>query len=295
MNQPPSTNPSPSPYNNARLTAPSSGECGNCGSQKRWVLHHVRIRGIHRRLCTSCVLRLHPSSFCPTCFQFYDSNNNVPPSSKRLTCSKCSSFTHSHCAPTNQPPSSSAYLCPPCASPNFVFFDIGSDPNRAIDKRLALILLCAAKISAASMNKAVILARGEAERRVREAALARKRAREALDNLAVLVSGRGDKAVRKDAAEGSAEVSRSGNVGSRQKEKSPLGQQNSQGKMFNGFSGHPRQSSMVSPLGKNDNGSGEHKPVIDHHHRPGLQSNGNLYEKDKSGAMDEKVKLEPKI
>ncbi|KAF4389686.1 hypothetical protein F8388_009819 [Cannabis sativa] len=68
--------------------------------------------------------------------------------------------------------SASSYLCPACASPNFNFFDVDSEPNRAIDKTLALVLLCAAKISAASMTKAVIVARAEAERRVREAALA---------------------------------------------------------------------------------------------------------------------------
>ncbi|XP_062081735.1 uncharacterized protein LOC133788318 [Humulus lupulus] len=314
MNQASSTKPNPNPIpssnpnqnpsslnNNARL---ATAECGNCGSPNRWVLHHVRIRGIHRRLCTTCVLRLHPSLFCPGCFQFYDSNN-VPPPSKRLTCSKCSSFTHSHCAqPPTAPPTSSAsasssssasYLCPACASPNFNFFDIDSEPNRAIDKRLALVLLCAAKISAASMTKAVIVARAEAERRVREAALARKRAKEALDNLAILFHSRGDKAMRKDVVgEGSAEVS-----GSR---KTPLAQNSQVGKMFNGFTPPPRQSTVMlgssQPSEKNDNR--EPKPVIDHHHhhRPTLQSNGNVYEKDKSAAMDvdkEKVKLEPKI
>ncbi|KAM6597697.1 hypothetical protein CsatA_008221 [Cannabis sativa] len=320
MNQPSSAKPNPIPNqnptpliknnnNHARL---ATAECGNCGSPNRWVLHHVRIRGIHRRLCTTCVLRLHPSLFCPGCFQFYDSNN-VPPPSKRLTCSKCSSFTHTHCAqtpPPSRPPptsssasvmasssgSASSYLCPACASPNFNFFDVDSEPNRAIDKKLALVLLCAAKISAASMTKAVIVARAEAERRVREAALARKRAKEALDNLATLFSSRGEKAMRKDVVgDGSAVVS-----GSR---KNPLAQNSQVGKAFNGFTPRPPRQNPANlgssqPIEKKDNR--ERKSVVDHHlHRPTtLQSNGNVHDKDKSVAMDadkEKVKLEPKI
>ena len=135
------------------------------------------------------------------------------------------------------------------------------------------------------MNQAVIVARAEADRRVREAARARKRAREALDNLAILVHSRGDKAVRKDVVEGSAEVSGSGN---KQKEKSPLAQK------FNGFAASHRQSPMVLASHNEKNDNGELKPVIDHH-RPTLQTNGNAYDKDKSGATCEKVKLEPKI
>lgn len=145
------------------------------------------------------------------------------------------------------------------------------------------------------------MARAEAERRVREAALARKRAREALDNLAILVHTRGDKAVRKEGGgvEGSAEVCGSGNVVIRQKEKSPLAQ-NSQPKMFNGFDsgggGAPPRQNPVMPIEKNENG--ELKPVVDHH-RPSLQTNGNNLYDNKPGNMEvekEKVvKLEPKI
>lgn len=312
MNHPASAKPSPNPVPASSNGRSPASECGNCGAKKRWILHHVRIRGIHRRLCTSCVLRLHPSSFCPICFQFYDSAT-VPTSSKRLTCSKCASFTHPQCAPPSAtaaaaatvgggPLSSSSsnnsYLCPPCASPNFSFFDIDSDPNRGIDRKLAVVLLCAARISAASMNKAVIVARAEAERRVREAALARKRAREALDNLALLVSSRGDKAVRKDATptaiiEGSvSELLGSANSAQKlQKEKNlpvtaapnpPAKQQ-----MFNGFSA-PRQSpamAATSPAFKKTE-NGEAAPV-----------NGNVNGKDKLGSVDvkkEKVEMETK-
>lgn len=50
------------------------------------------------------------------------------------------------------------------------------------------MLLLAAKISTMSMNKALALARTEAERKVGEAALARKRAKEAIDHVMSLSS-----------------------------------------------------------------------------------------------------------
>ncbi|KAJ9180383.1 hypothetical protein P3X46_008636 [Hevea brasiliensis] len=184
---------------------PSAGQCGNCDTKDSWPLHHVRLRGIYRRLCTSCVLRLHPSSFCPSCFTLYDSS--PPPPSKRLSCSNCSSFTHSHCAPSH-PPSPFPFLCPPCADPNFSFFHLDKTDNRTIDKKMATVLLCAAKIAASSMAKAVIVARTEAERRVREAAVCRKRAREALEHVALV-------AKRKEVE--SVEVSGSGNLGKRER------------------------------------------------------------------------------
>ncbi|GAV68474.1 hypothetical protein CFOL_v3_11977 [Cephalotus follicularis] len=167
-------------------------ECSNCGTHNKWVIHNVRLRGIHRRLCTSCVLRLHPSSFCPSCFLFYESNPPHP--SKRISCSNCSSFTHTHCASS----SASPFLCPPCSDPSFTFFDVPQD-NPSFDNKLALVLLCAAKIASASMGKAVIVARAEAERRVREAALARKRAREALEHVFFLDSKAREKARKNDA------------------------------------------------------------------------------------------------
>lgn len=199
-------------------------ECGNCGSQGRWILHHVRIRGINRRLCTSCVLRLHPSSFCPSCFQFYDLSVSPHPSN-RFTCSRCSSITHSHCVVNPACPdtqllssSTSSYLCPPCAKPNFSFFDLDSKPRispKSIDRKTAVVLLCAAKIASASMGKAVIVARADAERKVREAAMARKRAREALEHVGFVLAR--ERARRKE--EGSVEVSGSGNLGMKEKER----------------------------------------------------------------------------
>lgn len=58
--------------------------------------------------------------------------------------------------------------------------------RRAIDKESARALVAAARIAAATMNRAAQTARIEAERRVKEAASARKRAREALERVALL-------------------------------------------------------------------------------------------------------------
>ncbi|KAL6146433.1 hypothetical protein ACLB2K_057112 [Fragaria x ananassa] len=190
-------------------------ECSNCGTKKAWVLHNVRYRANLRRLCTSCVLRLHPSSFCPLCFLSHpdlNSQNALVSCSKcpslshpdlnsqnaLVSCSKCPSLSHPDCLPPYAAFSPSPFLCPPCSSANpntFSFFQL-DDRHRSLDKRLAAVLLCAATIAASSMSKAVAVARAEAERRVREAANARKRAREALDRFVILSSSA--KAVRAD-------------------------------------------------------------------------------------------------
>ncbi|XP_031280290.1 uncharacterized protein LOC116138742 [Pistacia vera] len=192
-------NPPPQPQPAPPTTTSTSGECGNCGTHIRLFLHNVRLRGIQRKLCTSCVLRLHPSSFCPICFTFYDSNPPHP--SKRLSCAKCASFTHSHCAAPSS--LSSPFLCPPCSDPTtFNFFknppakstnknDMPSEDNKnvhVIDSKSGPVLLCAARIAGASMGKAVLVARIEAEKKAKEAAAARKRAREALEHVGVLIS-----------------------------------------------------------------------------------------------------------
>ncbi|XWS64406.1 hypothetical protein CRYUN_Cryun05aG0001800 [Craigia yunnanensis] len=178
MNLPTTTT---SKLNNQALSHPfTSKECGNCGAHVARFLHQVRLLGIFRRLCTSCILRLHPSSFCPTCFTFYA--GSPPHPSKRVACSNCSSFTHSHCAGDTL---LSSYLCPPCKDSSFSFLPLR---DNKIDKKLALALLCAAKIAASSMGKAVAVAWAEADRKVREAALARKRAREALEHLLLVTS-----------------------------------------------------------------------------------------------------------
>ncbi|KAJ4914999.1 Uncharacterized protein Rs2_00549 [Raphanus sativus] len=54
---------------------------------------------------------------------------------------------------------------------------------RSMDKSLSEAFLCAAKIAASSMNKAVTFYRSEAERKGKDAAVAKKRAREALEDV----------------------------------------------------------------------------------------------------------------
>ncbi|GLT38558.1 hypothetical protein SLA2020_128000 [Shorea laevis] len=150
-----------------------TGQCSSCGVSTLHFLHHVCHRGIQRLLCTSCVLRFHPTSFCPGCFTFYD--GVLPHPSKRISCSKCASFTHTHCAATSP---LSPYICPPCKNSSFSFHQ-----SNRIDKRQAIVLLCALRISMSSMNKSTASAKEEAERKVREAVVARVRAREALEHL----------------------------------------------------------------------------------------------------------------
>jgi len=199
----------PPPHSSARATSTAAvaATCDHCGYDDRWVLHNVRLRGKYLKLCTSCVLKLHPTSFCPTCFCLHEPSA-IPSSStsinKTLTCFKCSSLSHLTCVPPNVP--KSPYLCPPCSNPSFKFFDFqkprkgqsnGGDcsdskkvpeegDGQAIDERAAKIFLAAARIAASSMNKAAAVAKVDAERRVKEAAVARKRAKEAIDHVMAL-------------------------------------------------------------------------------------------------------------
>ncbi|XP_027367059.1 uncharacterized protein LOC113873218 [Abrus precatorius] len=206
MNIPP-TKPTPQPPPSPPLSAIEKGECANCGSKEPWLFHRVMVRGMDRRVCTSCTLRLHPTWFCPSCLEFFDhspssSSSSSSTSTQRfMSCIKCLSSTHLYCIPSPPPPSSS-FLCIPCSKPNFTFFPNSNSP---IDKTLALVLLCAAKISCVSMAKHLSTVRARADRAVREAAMARKRAKEALDRCAVI-----EKAKR---VEGSLEVSASRNLG----------------------------------------------------------------------------------
>ncbi|RDX61639.1 hypothetical protein CR513_60115, partial [Mucuna pruriens] len=198
------------------------GECGNCRSKERWLFHRLSIRGMDRRVCTSCVLRLHPSFFCPTCFELLDHplpNNSSAAAHRFISCTKCSSLTHLDCLPSPPPPPNT-FLCPPCSQPNFSFFP---DSNTPIDKRHALVLLCASKVAAASVAKSLALARVKVERTVRDAALARKRARDALDSCSTL-----DRAKRLE------EVSNSRNVCKKED--------------LNGFTGGPLPLPLPLPL-----------------------------------------------
>lgn len=74
----------------------------------------------------------------------------------------------------------------------------GNDDNkRFLDVGSARALVAAAKIAALSMSKAAAMARVEAERRVKEAALAKKRAREALERLLYLAAEERERETKK--------------------------------------------------------------------------------------------------
>ncbi|KAE9618905.1 putative chromatin regulator PHD family [Lupinus albus] len=169
---------------NTTAAVATKASCSNCNLNQRWLLHRVLYRGTNRLLCTSCVLCLHPSSFCHTCLEFFEHPLSSTSLNRFISCIKCSSLTHLRCLPSSSPPPSS-FLCPSCSSPDFKFFN----PNNAhhvFDKKHALVFLCAAKIASASVAKALSIARAKADRSVRDSAAARKRAREALlrvDNL----------------------------------------------------------------------------------------------------------------
>ncbi|KAJ0235925.1 hypothetical protein HA466_0259520 [Hirschfeldia incana] len=158
----------------------STETCDYCGSQDSWVIHPARLRGALRFFCTHCLLRSHPTSFCPTCLAFYDSSPPHP--SRRVSCSDCGSYTHIHCAGDDA--SSTHYLCPPCRDPiSFSFFRTTIDANgfRCLDKSLSEAFLCACEIAVLSMRKAVHAFKMEAERKGKESAVAKKIAREALE------------------------------------------------------------------------------------------------------------------
>lgn len=64
-----------------------------------------------------------------------------------------------------------------------------SDGNfRVVDKKAARVFLAAARIAVMSTSKAALAAKAEAEKRAKEAAFTRKRAREALEHLSNLVA-----------------------------------------------------------------------------------------------------------
>ncbi|KAL3538348.1 hypothetical protein ACH5RR_001714 [Cinchona calisaya] len=197
----------PDPFSSSFPTAPTT--CGNCGVEEHCLLHNARHRGIFLRLCTTCVLRLHPQFFCPTCFAVY--HPSPPPSAPKdaVKCCKCHSSSHTHCV--GGPNFPNPYICRNCVNPNSPIFPLrkvkdlgignsgGSNGElRVIDKKAAKILLVAAKIAAFSMSAAAaaVAATVEEERRAKEAAFTRKRAREALEHVAYLVAK--EKSKKKD-------------------------------------------------------------------------------------------------
>ncbi|KAJ0800611.1 putative chromatin regulator PHD family [Helianthus annuus] len=160
--------------------------CGQCGIDQPKLLHNVRLRGNFRRLYTTCVLCLHPQCFCPACLGVY---NGSPPNDA-VICYKCYSSSHPHCIPS--PPAgsiASSRPCPSCLNPNLLLLNVSRVENgsRVIDCNAARLLLATGKIASMSMSKVEAAAALEAERRAKEAAHTKKRAREALDHVVRLM------------------------------------------------------------------------------------------------------------
>ncbi|CAN4083057.1 unnamed protein product [Withania somnifera] len=173
---------------------PSEGcRCAVCFISHPLILHLLPFRGLYRHLCTTCVLNTYPGSFCPICFDVF--LPNPPPDHLCLPCSKCPSISHLSCVP-DASSSSGDYLCPPCSNPNFTFFYV--TPNQAnnviqINLRLAKQLVAAATIAFESINNVAVMARINAETRVKEALSAKTEASQALNRLKNLQNNRDHK------------------------------------------------------------------------------------------------------
>ncbi|WOL16412.1 hypothetical protein Cni_G25199 [Canna indica] len=155
--------------------------CGGdgCGNRDPWLLHHVRHRTVFCRLCTTCVLRYHPGSFCATCFALLLDGGASPV----VRCSRCPSVAHTACLPDPAAP----FVCPSCSDSggsSSPYFALGSE--KTVDLKSGKVHLAAAQLAAASIGRAVVSARADTERKVREAAVAKKRAREALERVLLL-------------------------------------------------------------------------------------------------------------
>lgn len=170
------------------MTTPSGAKrdlrpagCGGdgCGARDPWPLHNVRHRTVFCRLCTSCVLRYHPGSFCVSCFDLLLDGGGASPV---VRCSRCPSIAHSACLLEAAP----SFVCPSCSDPggSSSYFSLGEE--KSIDLKSSKVLLAAAKLAAASIGRAAACTRADAERKTKEAVVARKRAREALEKVLLL-------------------------------------------------------------------------------------------------------------
>ncbi|CAL0330242.1 unnamed protein product [Lupinus luteus] len=169
---------------------PPSATCTSCATTQRLslIIHNVRYLAHNRHFCTNCLLKNHHGLFCPICFQVY---TDSPPPHQRLMCLRCPSIAHRSCAlpfstTTANAGSVPVFLCPACADHKFSYFNISAADriSRTVDDKSFKVLAAASRIAAVSMSKGAAAARFEAERRAVEAAVARKRAKEALEELA---------------------------------------------------------------------------------------------------------------
>ncbi|XP_020225470.1 uncharacterized protein LOC109807364, partial [Cajanus cajan] len=122
------------------------------------------------RYCTNCVLKQHPGLFCPLCFELHEDAALPPPPHHRLMCVRCPSVAHRSCAFPSTTASAAPpppFFCPTCLDANFTFLNLPDRKTGAVDVRSAKVLVA---------------------RRAREAAVARKRAKEALEHLAEVLA-----------------------------------------------------------------------------------------------------------
>ncbi|KAL0384705.1 UNVERIFIED_CONTAM: hypothetical protein Sradi_2864800 [Sesamum radiatum] len=168
-------------------------DCQLCNSMDPITLHNIPHRGAFALLCTACVLRHNPGSFCPLCFDVYEdtANNKRPAAHSHIVCLRCPAVVHAACLPSTRSFPSFRYTCPQCSLPSSSFFDFGRSnggSTTVFTRDLAKQLLCAAKIASVAMHRAAAVARTVAEQKVREALLARQRAKEAIERVAHLMA-----------------------------------------------------------------------------------------------------------
>ncbi|PIA60739.1 hypothetical protein AQUCO_00300330v1 [Aquilegia coerulea] len=170
-------------------------ECSHCFLEEKWLLHNICERENNfRRFCTSCVLKFYNGLFCPICYEVYEGSKYPV---NRVICLRCPSITHLDCVSKE---AVSTYVCPPCANPNFSFFDSSksginsssssSEGNHGgvIDVKMAKVLVAATQLAWISMSKKATNVKVEADRKVKEAALKRKEAKEALQRFSALTA-----------------------------------------------------------------------------------------------------------
>ncbi|OIW00187.1 hypothetical protein TanjilG_29177 [Lupinus angustifolius] len=167
-----------------------SATCSGCGTTQRFslIIHNVCYTSHNRHLCTNCLLKNHHGLFCPICYQVYDDSL---PLHQRLKCLRCPSVVHRSCAlpfstTTTNASSAPLFLCPTCSDVKFSYFNLSAADriSRTVDEKSFKVLAAASRITAMSMSRGATAARFEAEWLAKEAAMSRKRAMEAMEELA---------------------------------------------------------------------------------------------------------------
>ncbi|CAD6238769.1 unnamed protein product [Miscanthus lutarioriparius] len=156
-----------------------------------WPLHHVLRRGVHCRLCSSCILLSHRSLYCCRCIflvtspscNYDDGDTLMAPPAPTVTCHVCrEAVAHLPCLYYPEPPADGVFVCPPCtAAQNGRLFTYAPPCRQPLDERGARVLVLGSRIALALLQRHATAARAAAERLAREAQEARKRANDALE------------------------------------------------------------------------------------------------------------------